>query len=337
MPVLPLSELPDWELADRSKDLRGKPLFDERGRHHGTIAELLVDTDASRVEAVRTDTGCLFPIEPLEIFKSGVVIHDASQPQCLSPESAVVNRRGAPDRGRSVEPHNSTGLMRGKRLRHVKVEAVDGRIGGIHDVYFDDQSWLVRYLVVDTARWLFGRTVLIAPEAVIRVDDAAGAIHLNLTRDRIRDSPSWDINPPVSRQHETALKGYYGWGGAMIPPGPVLGAPLIAGTPYLPVTPDQPTHLVEDASKDFDEHLRSLKEVTGYSIRADDETIGRVDDLLFHRSDLRVEAMLVKDSDRHQRLILPVALVANIDWPAAKIKVRGAGAAVRSSLEQSSE
>ena len=245
MPVLPFSELPDWELVDRSKDLRGKSLFDERGGHHGTITELLVDTDASRVEAVRTAAGCLFPIEPLEVLSSSVVIHDERRAQFHAPALVALHRRGVPDRGTGGLPRTDAALIKGKVLRDAKAETVDGPIGGIHDLYFDDRSWSVRYLVVDTARWLFGRTVLIAPEAVVRVSDDAQTIYLNLTRDQIRHSPSWDTDPPVSRQYETALHGYYGWGGATSPPGPVIGAPLIAGSLYLPVGREQAAQSVE--------------------------------------------------------------------------------------------
>ena len=79
--------------------------------------------------------------------------------------------------------------------------------------------------------------------------------------------------------------------------------------------------------------------MTGYSINTDDDTFGTVNDFLFRKTDLRVEALLVRGSDKsHDRhLILPVEMIEHIDWPAAKLKVRGACASVRSRLDEISE
>jgi hypothetical protein len=49
-----------------------------------------------------------------------------------------------------------------KELQGYAIRAIDGDIGQVHDFYFDDQSWLIRYLVVDTGNWLPGRRVLIS-------------------------------------------------------------------------------------------------------------------------------------------------------------------------------
>ena len=50
-----------------------------------------------------------------------------------------------------------------KDLEHYAIGATDGDIGRVKDFYFDDDSWVVRYLVVDTGSWLAGRSVLISP------------------------------------------------------------------------------------------------------------------------------------------------------------------------------
>jgi PRC-barrel domain len=52
-----------------------------------------------------------------------------------------------------------------KDIYGTKLTATDGEIGHVKDFYFDDKSWAVRYLVVDTGSWLPGRLVLLAPQA----------------------------------------------------------------------------------------------------------------------------------------------------------------------------
>ena len=42
------------------------------------------------------------------------------------------------------------------------IAASDGDLGTVSDFLFDDTSWLVRWLVVDTSHWLSGRKVLVA-------------------------------------------------------------------------------------------------------------------------------------------------------------------------------
>ena len=53
-----------------------------------------------------------------------------------------------------------------KYMHRFEVVATDGRSGAVDDVYFDDLSWMVRYIVVDTGRWVSGRRVLISPRFV---------------------------------------------------------------------------------------------------------------------------------------------------------------------------
>ena len=44
--------------------------------------------------------------------------------------------------------------------------AIDGEIGKVKEFYFDDSTWDIRYLVLQTGSWLFEREVLISPEAL---------------------------------------------------------------------------------------------------------------------------------------------------------------------------
>jgi hypothetical protein len=104
-----------------------------------------------------------------------------------------------------------------KSLHGCVVRAFDGDIGAVNQVYFDDESWGVRYLVVETGNWLSDRQVLISLYSVEHADVASNAIHVSLTRQQVRDSPNIDAHKPVSRQHEIEYLRYYSyptyWGG----------------------------------------------------------------------------------------------------------------------------
>jgi len=97
------------------------------------------------------------------------------------------------------------------------VSAVDGDIGSVSQAYFDDESWGVRYLVVETGNWLNDRQVLVSPYSVKHTDPGSSIVHVGLSRQQVRDSPMLDAHKPVSRQHEIEYLRYYSyptyWGG----------------------------------------------------------------------------------------------------------------------------
>ncbi|MGW7312050.1 PRC-barrel domain-containing protein [Streptomyces sp. NPDC054865] len=96
----------------------------------------------------------------------------------------------------------------GTRLIGFKVEASDGHIGKV-DEHTEDVG--ASYLVVDTGPWIFGKHVLIPAGTVVRVDVKEEKIHVNLTKDQIKDSPAYDKDKhrgdPVYRDQ---LGLYYG-------------------------------------------------------------------------------------------------------------------------------
>jgi hypothetical protein len=61
-----------------------------------------------------------------------------------------------------------------KELQNFSIGATDATIGKVKDFYVDDQAWTVRYLVVETGRWLSNRRVLIVPASLGELDLACG-------------------------------------------------------------------------------------------------------------------------------------------------------------------
>jgi hypothetical protein len=107
----------------------------------------------------------------------------------------------------------------GLDLRSVKtvidahVHATDGDIGHAENLLADDVRWDVRYLIVATSNWWFGKHVLLSPYAVDRVGWSDSEIYLNVTRDQVKSSPPWDPMKAIERIDEERLHGHYGWRG----------------------------------------------------------------------------------------------------------------------------
>lgn len=72
--------------------------------------------------------------------------------------------------------------MTASGLRGDTVMASDGPIGRVHDVYFDEERWTVRYLLVDTGESLPGGLLLVPPASVSREIGVDDALRLDLTR-----------------------------------------------------------------------------------------------------------------------------------------------------------
>jgi hypothetical protein len=91
------------------------------------------------------------------------------------------------------------------------IVAMDGEIGSLRGLFFDDNSWKIHYFIFDTGNWLPGRKVIISPQAVNRFDHQAKTIHVSLTREKIESSPEVDEDEPLSMDLQTRLDQYYNW------------------------------------------------------------------------------------------------------------------------------
>jgi hypothetical protein len=167
-----------------------------------------------------------------------------------------------------------------EQLYGAKLGASDGEIGHAKDFYFEDQNWVVRYVVADTGSWLAGRKVLISPHAFGSLHQAGKLLLVNLTRKQIEDSPSIESHKPVSRQYEEEYYRYYGWpyywqGDALWG---MSGFPILE-LPTEPL-PSEPVPASGPQPERGDAHLRSTQAVGGYHLQASDVIIGLFFDFL---------------------------------------------------------
>ena len=92
------------------------------------------------------------------------------------------------ERSRTVEAADEGGPGFSLDLTGYAVEAVDGEIGQVDQAGDTD-------LVVDTGPWIFGRKVLLPAGVVERVDHQARTVHVDRTRDQVREAPEYAEAP----------------------------------------------------------------------------------------------------------------------------------------------
>lgn len=214
------------------------------------------------------------------------------------------------------------------KLQGYPIEAIDGMIGNVKDVYFDAEGWGVRYFVVRSGNWLREREVLISPRAIrpgARSDDA---IATSLTREQIEKSPPVATGHPVSRHCEMAHAAHYRddfyWSDPPSRAGGAFGRLL--GTAQLQPG-NEVSQLEAIAEREIEaaerSHLRSGAEVIGYDIEATDGTIGTVEDFLIDDEDWRVSYLLVDKRNwvGSGHVLIPVEAVDRIDWGVGLVRL----------------
>lgn len=222
-------------------------------------------------------------------------------------------------------------LQHVKNLYGYKLSASDGEIGRLEDFYFDDQSWNIRYLEVETGTWLIGRKILISPHSIHRLDQENQVLIINLTRKQIEDSPPIERDHPVSRQFETEHSTYYGW------PNYWKGDPILGlgGNPAQAVYTSTLKRGNEEESLRYDTHLRSALDVDGYEIEATDGTVGHVTELVVDDKDWAVKELVVETGHWYasREIRIPVDQVTSVSCFDSKIHV----ALMMEDIEQTGE
>lgn len=210
-------------------------------------------------------------------------------------------------------------------LKGYAIEASDGRLGTVSDFLFDDKTWKVRWLVVDTGTWLSGRKVLIHPSAIGKVDDEQQELPVTLTKAQVERSPGIAQDQPVSRQMEANMYDYYqwdsGWGGSYFGAG-AIAAPL-AAPPYFGETAVLEAERAESGWDSGDPHLRSVAEVAGYHVHATDGQIGhletfRIDDAGW---DIRYLIIDTRNWWPGKHVLMSPYAVREISWSERRIRL----------------
>ena len=115
------------------------------------------------------------------------------------------NWRGSNPSGKAWDPHlRSTYGVSGHHI-----QALDGEIGHVEDFIIEDETWAIRYLVVDTHNWWPGKKVLLSPAWIENVSWSERKVFVNLSRDAIKQSPEYTDETLLTREYEAGLHRHY--------------------------------------------------------------------------------------------------------------------------------
>jgi hypothetical protein len=191
-----------------------------------------------------------------------------------------------------------------RHLIHFEIEATDGHLGHVHDLYYDDQSWKIRYVVVSVNHWIPSRYAMIVPDVVERIDWNRRALGVELTRDQVKNSPDVSTDMPVALQYLTPIHEYYGW-------------PFWEGLDVVAA------RLAHPSEPKRDPHLRSVHELRGYRLLETDGELGHLDDHVFDDEDWRIRYLVIEYRRwfHTRRALISPEWVLEIDWISRHIRV----------------
>jgi hypothetical protein len=212
-------------------------------------------------------------------------------------------------------------------LEGAKVRASDGEVGAVEDFLFDDKTWKIRWVKVDTGNWLAGRQVFIHPSAIAPLEvppkpslpmmssQPPLELTVNLTKNEIEAGPQVREEHPMTRDMEAMLYDYYGWD-------PYWGATHFGAA----VMPNAEREIVEDAMQrkandeipplDGSNHLHSVASVKGYTVHALDGDIGHVENVLADDTNWEVRYLVIATRNWWPGKVVQLSPYAakDIDW-----------------------
>lgn len=204
-----------------------------------------------------------------------------------------------------------------------RLNALDRDVGTCRDLLFDDRWWTIRHLLANTGGWMIEKKVLISPMMINKPDWKTRNIFLNVSKEQIENCPSPSEDEPVSREHERKMSLHYGipyyWGDAGLW-GPAAYPYMVE--PVVPENGDGPEK--EFPEQENDNHLRSLKEVTGYDIKARDGNIGHVEDFIMDDDTWALRYVVVDTRNwlpGGKKVILPLTWAESVSWHNAEFEM----------------
>jgi hypothetical protein len=141
--------------------------------------------------------------------------------------------------------------------------------GKLADLLFDDRSWAISHLVVRIGSWFAPRQVLVAPQDIETVKDAARRLDLRLSESQLKAAPSLESNPPVALQQYWANEWFVAWDA-------------------------QWSGFSQPNPNDGDPHLRNTRAVTGHHVFGLDSEAGHVDNFVIDDSTWQIRYLIIR-------------------------------------------
>lgn len=200
-------------------------------------------------------------------------------------------------------------------LQQCNIEATDGEMGKVQDLYMDDLNWQIRYVLVDTWKSLPGRRVLLSTDSISKLDLVKEQLIVTLDKATIRNSPQISERTNLSFETEGALSDYYGWTKYWI------GNLLEDEQSALTDTDDR----IEKGMKREAHGLRSHKQVQDCRVHAANGRLGKIVDAVFDTETWALHSFVIQlkyQPDSGFLLVSPKEFISS-EWAEGDLYLEG--------------
>lgn len=248
-----------------------------------------------------------------------------------------------------------------KLLYGFSAVARDGTVGLVRDFIFDETSWQLRYVVVDSGEFVGNRTYLLAMGSVQQPDMQQSILRVNESRTKVFESPAVTTDLPLSRQYLVALHRFYEWptywgqvsflDTADIKQQPqqlpydediepdityrdapqAYGEPLEDEDSALSMSSSEPDEADVDELEfgqseenvQYHRELRSCSEVSSYAVRTSDEALMAAQDFVLNTESWSIDDLVVRTGfgAAEKKVLVALQLITHIRWAAAHIDI----------------
>jgi hypothetical protein len=202
-------------------------------------------------------------------------------------------------------------------LKSYRLIAADGEVGSINDIFFEPDGWQVRYLLVDTGRWLDRRKILVSPIAIGMIHEQDKSIDIELTKWQLASSPDITDSANITREYEERYFRHFNW------------------TPYWQAADGKaelffglngkssPADAAATPGKDRGNNLHSESELKAFNIASRDSTVGVVKQLVIDSYYWLVRYLLVDSRNwlSSDRVLLSPEWLYEVDWAGSNVSV----------------
>ncbi len=200
-----------------------------------------------------------------------------------------------------------------KELIGYSIQASDGEKGKVYDILFDDEAWIIRYLEADLGTLFSQKRVLVPRFYLGEPNWEEKHFPIELTKEKIENSPDMESDLPFSRQYEKELMEHYD----LKPYWPIKIVPYMGKENMF--NPDMqfktPKKVIRE--EEIETHLRSFIEIQGYTVHANDDQFGHIEDLIIDDDDWQILYVVMDTKNLlswSKKVMLPIEVVDKISF-----------------------
>lgn len=170
----------------------------------------------------------------------------------------------------------------------IQVNARDGKVGNIQNMFICIGTWEVFYMVIDSSVIKNHNYILIAPAALMNPDHKN--LPVNLTKTQIEGSPVIDVRKPLLWGDAETIFNYYSWPQywEQQPPEKIISPPPV---PYKSTSGEKGEQYTEETG--YNENVRSAHWLIGKKLAGQQSVFGRIDDLIINMVTWYVQYLIV--------------------------------------------